>query len=103
VTVAGALMKRIRRLAVLASAMVVLFAFAAVATVRPPAGFVDRRPQICGLNARLEDCFGGPVPYAWDQPPAIWFVLACAVTLVIAVGLWFAPVREDPTSDIPRR
>ena len=96
-------MKRIRRLAVLASAMVVLFAFAAVATVGPPPGFVDRRPEICGLNTQWEYCFGGPVPVAWDQPPAIWFVIACAVTLVIAVGLWFAPVREDPTSDIPRR
>ena len=97
-------MKRIRRLAILASAMVVLFAFAAAATVGPPPGFVDRRPKICGgLNPRWEDCFGGPVPVAWDQPPAIWFVLACAATLVIAVGLWLAPVREDPTSDIPRR
>ena len=96
-------MKRIRRLAVLASAMVVVFAFAAAATVGPPPGYVDRRPTICGLNIRWEDCFGGPVPDAWDQPPAIWFVLACAATLVIAVGLWLAPVREDPTSDMPRR
>ena len=55
------------------------------------------------MNVRWEDCFGGPVPYAWDQPPAIWFGLACAVTLVIAVGLWFAPVRDDPTSDMARR
>lgn len=83
--------------------MVVLFAFAAVATVGPPAGFVDRRSTVCGGELRLEDCFGGPLPDAWDQPPAIWFVLACVVTLVIAVGLWLAPVREDPTSDIRRR
>jgi hypothetical protein len=95
-------MKRLRRLAVLASAMVVVFAFAAAATVGPPPGFVYRRPEICGLYPPGQDCFPR-VPDAWDQPPAIWFVLACVATLMIAVGLWFAPVREDPTSDIPRR
>jgi hypothetical protein len=96
-------MKRMRRLAVLASAMVVVFAFAAAATVGPPPGFVDLRPRVCGLPMRWEDCFGGPVPDAWDQTPAIWFALACVVMLVIAVALWLAPVGEDPTTDIPRR
>lgn len=97
-------MKRMRRLALLAWGMVVLFAIAAVATVGPPAGFVDRRPLVCGgYTPRMEDCFGGPVPDAWDQPPTIWFVLACAGTLVIALGLWLAPVREDPTLDIRQR
>ena len=83
--------------------MVGVFAFAAGATVGPPPGFVDRRPKICGMNTPWEDCFGGPMPVAWDQPPAIWFAFACLVTLVIAIGLWLAPVKEDPTSDIPRR
>ena len=55
------------------------------------------------MNTPWEDCFGGPMPVAWDQPPAIWFAFACLVTLVIAIGLWLAPVKEDPTSDIPRR
>jgi hypothetical protein len=96
-------MKGIRRLAVLASVMVGVFAFAAVATVGPPIGFIDPRPSVCGgYTPRVEDCFG-VVPDAWDQPPAIWFVIACAVALLIAVSLWLYPVREDPTSGLPRR
>jgi len=95
-------MKRQRHRAELVSAVVVLFAFAAVATVGPPRGWVDRRPQVCGMTL-VQDCFGGPTPVAWDQAPTIWFVLAGAVTLVIAIWLWLAPMQDDPSSDIRRR
>jgi hypothetical protein len=89
-------MKRMLRPEVLSSAMVVVFAFAAAASVGPPAGWVDRRSEVCGIPLPIEDCRGGPVPIAWDEAPAIWFVLAFTVTLVVAVALWLAPVRDGP-------
>lgn len=85
-----------RRGALLAAGMALVFAVGAVATLGPPSGFVDDRPKCAGLIKGL-DCFGGPVPDAWDQLPTIWFVVACMVTLVIAIGLRLAPSRREPT------